>query len=78
MRRGRRRALPLRSVGPGVRMGMPPSESIKPLRAVSYSVPFLAANSLTNPTAASVSTQPGETLTTRTPFGLTSLDRPLL
>jgi hypothetical protein len=38
----------------------------------------LYATSSTRPTAASVSTQPGETLTTRMPFGLTSLGRPLL
>ena len=32
----------------------------------------------TRRTAASVSVQPGDTLTTRTPLGLTSWDRPLL
>ena len=45
---------------------------------VAHYVPEFAANWFTRPTAASVSTQPGDTRTTQTPFGLTSLDKPLL
>ena len=60
-------------VGLGGRpIGMPPSESIKAWRAPASSVPSLLASSAIRRTAASVSTQPGATRTTRTPRGLTS------
>ena len=59
-------------------MGIPPSESIKPCKADLRSVPPLAASRSIIASAAVVSMKPGATEFTRTPWGPTSLERPLL
>src|SRR4030095_10000099 len=59
-------------------MGMPPSASRMPCRAVSSSVPPCAAMRETIAWAAVVYIQPGETEVTRTPFGPNSFDNALL
>jgi hypothetical protein len=57
---------------------MPPSDRINCSRAAVRSVPEFAASLSISAVAAVVSMKPGATLTTRTSFGPTSLERPLL
>src|ERR1700674_2051192 len=57
---------------------MPPSDFMMICLPPSRSVPACSASRFASATAASVSTQPGETRTMRMPFGATSFDRLLL
>src|SRR5690606_26248476 len=59
-------------------IGIPPSESMIIRLPRSMSPPCSEPNRLASSTAASVSIQPGDTRTTRTPLGDTCLERALL
>ena len=63
---------------PGRPIGILPSDFINSWRALLMSIPDFLANSSVSPSAAFVSINPGANVLTRTPWGLTSFESPLL